>query len=338
MEQDAHAEARSKLQDRASFEALTEPHRRELRVHCYRMLGSFTEAEDMVQETLLKAWKSRRTYAGRSTVRAWLYRIATNTCLDELADRKRRALPTELSEPADPSATPREPVLDPIWLQPYPDRLLPDARPGPAGQYELRESVRLAFLVALQSLPPRQRAILLLRDVLEWPAADVASMLEVSESSVTSALYRARVKLEEHDLGEQPKSPDDRSERQLLERYVRAWESADLQGLIALLKEEATFPMPPLPDWYRGRRAIGTFLANTALRGEAHGRWRLKPTRANGQPAFGLYRRDAPDGEHAAFALQVLTIEEGLVADVTTFGFPDLFPAFDLAPSLEGGD
>jgi RNA polymerase sigma-70 factor (ECF subfamily) len=342
MQPEGQPDLRVSLRDQGAFEALTEPYRRELQVHCYRMLGSLAEAEDLVQETLLRAWKSRRTYAGRAPVRAWLYKIATNACLDELARRargERRGLPADFFEPADPRQSPEAPVLDPIWVEPYPDALLP-AGPGadPAARYDQRESVRLAFLVALQELPPRQRAILLLCDVLGWPAAEAASMLNLSLSSVTSALYRARVTLsargpaaERIRRAAEPGSP---AERQLLERYVLAWETADVEGLTLLLKEDATFPMPPLPGWYRGREAIRTFVSATILPGQAGGLWKLMRTRANGLPAFGLYRRrDDPPG-YAAFAIQVVTLEAGLVADATTFGFPNLFRSFGLPYEL----
>ncbi len=321
-----------------SFEELAEPYRRELQVHCYRMLGSLVDAEDMVQETMLRAWKSRGTYVGRAPFRAWLYRIATNACLDELARRPRRGLPMSFFAPADPDQPPDPPVLDPIWLEPYPDAILPVAYTDPAVRYEQRESIRLAFLVALQELPPRQRAILLLRDVLGWSAAEVASLLDVSVSSVTSALYRARVNLSARNRGgDRPAlraNLDDPTERLLLERYLEAWETADVDQLTLMLKQDATFPMPPVPGWYRGREAIGAFIAKTILFGAARGRWKLLPTRANGLPAFGLYRRQEDRPIYAAFAIQVVTLDAGLVADATTFGFPQLFRRFDLPEEI----
>ena len=338
MQPERRADVRAALRDQGAFEALTEPYRRELQVHCYRMLGSLTEAEDLVQETLLRAWKGRRTYAGRAPVRAWLYKIATNACLDELARRPRRGLPATFIEPADPLEPPDAPVLDPIWIEPYPDSLLPQARVDPAARYDQRESVRLAFLVTLQELPPRQRAILLLRDVLGWPAAEVAAMLGLSASSVTSALYRARVTLSTRGHGEaraaRPPELHDPNEQRLLERYLLAWETADIEGLTLLLKEDATFPMPPLPGWYRGRADIRAFVSATILQGEARGRWKFMPTRANGRPAFGLYRRRDERLGYAAFAIQVVTFEAGLVADATTFGFPQLFRRFGLPDEL----
>jgi RNA polymerase sigma-70 factor (ECF subfamily) len=324
--------------DPNAFEGLTEPYRRELQVHCYRMLGSLVDAEDMVQETMLRAWKSRRTYAGRAPFRAWLYRIATNACLDELAARPRRGLPTDFFEPADPDKPPQAAVLDPIWLEPYPDALLPAVRADPAARYDQRQSIRLAFLVALQELPPRQRAILLLRDVLGWKAAEVAALLHLSVSSVTSALYRARATLSARYRGDDRGAPvaelDDPSEQRFLERYIQAWETADIDELTLLLKEDATFPMPPVPGWYRGRAAIRAFISGSILSGAARGRWRLLPTRANGQPAFGLYRHNEARPGYTAFAIQVLTLASGLVADATTFGFPQLFRRFGLPEEI----
>ncbi|HSB89390.1 MAG TPA: sigma-70 family RNA polymerase sigma factor [Anaerolineales bacterium] len=331
------------LRGEGAFEALTEPYRRELQVHCYRMLGSLTEAEDLVQETLLRAWRNRQSYAGRAPVRAWLYKIATNACLDELAHRARgtrRGLPSDFFKPADPLGPVEGPVLDPIWLEPFPDALLPEAGADPAATYDRRESVRLAFLVALQALPPKQRAILLLRDVLGWSAAEVAGLLDLSPASVTSALYRARTTLSGHTGGKarirRGVEPDDASDRDLLARYVAAWENADVEALTLLLKEDATFPMPPLPAWYRGRASIRAFLEATVLAGDARGRWRLVPTRANGCPAFGLYRRRDDGPGYVAFAVQVVTLDAGLVEDATTFGFPHLFRLFGLPDRLAG--
>lgn len=338
MTEQEQARVQAALQDRGAFAALTEPYRHELQVHCYRMLGSLMEAEDMVQDTLLKAWVNRESYAGRGTLRAWLYKIATNTCLDEIARRPRRGLPMSFSEPADPHQAPGEPVLDPIWLEPYPDRLLPSLPPDPAARFDQGQSVRLAFLVALQELPPRQRVVLLLRDVLGWPAAEVAGLLDASVSAVHSALYRARGQLSAVDVDVSDAAvatdPSDSDEQLLLDRYVHAWEAADIERLTLLLKEDATFPMPPLPGWYRGREDIIAFVSATVLAGEAADRWRFVPTRANGLPAFGLYRRPEDGTGYEPFAIQLVTLEEGRVADATTFGFPRLFEPFGLPPTL----
>jgi RNA polymerase sigma-70 factor (ECF subfamily) len=223
-------------------------------------------------------------------------------------------------------------------VEPYPDALLPAAGTDAAALFDQRESVRLAFLVALQHLPARQRAVLLLRDVLGWKASEVASLLELSVSSVNSALYRARVTLSarrrDESRGVWGVRTSSATEQRLLDRYLQAWEMANIEGLTSLLKEDASFPMPPLPGWYRGREAIRVFLLRTVLQGDARGRWRLVPTRANGLPAFGLYRKQEDGHGHAAFGIQVVTIEAGLVADVTTFGFPTLCRSFGLPETV----
>jgi RNA polymerase sigma-70 factor (ECF subfamily) len=299
------------------------------------MLGSVLDAEDLVQETLLRAWKNLDSFEGRASLRAWLYKIATNACLDELAKRPRRGLPPDLYPEADPDDPLAAAVSDPIWLEPYPDSLLGSIRHDPAARYDLWESITLAFLIALQTLPPRQRAILLLRDVVGFRASEVASLLEDSVSAVNSALYRARLRLAERYLDRGIPSPSiDSSQRQLLERYLTAWEAADIDGLVALLKEDASFPMPPLPTWVKGREAIREFVSRHILDGEARGRWRLIATEANGQPAFGWYRRRSSQSGFTAFAIQVVTIEGGWISDATTFGFPQLFSAFGLPPEL----
>lgn len=318
---------------REAFSRLTEQHRRELLAHCYRMLGSTRDAEDQVQETLLKAWNKLDSFEGRAPFRAWLYKIATNACLDELSRRPRRGLPMDFSEAADPAGDLNPAITDPIWLEPFPDAWLASAPADPAARFDQRESVTLAFMVALQRLPPRQRAVLLLRDVLGFPAREVATLIESSVAAVNSALYRARARLSERYSG--PPAEQSREIEPLLERYVQAWEAADVDRLMELLREEATFPMPPLPDWVRGRQAIRKFVERNILHGEARGRWRLIPTRANAAPAFGWYRR-LPDGAgYTPFAIQVLTFKGALVADATTFALPELFPAFGLPANID---
>lgn len=319
-----------------AFEELSEPHRRELQVHCYRMMGSILDAEDLVQETLIRAWKKLHTFEGRAPFRAWLYRIATNACLDELSKRTGRSLPVEIY----PAANPRQPlepaVMDPIWIEPFPDVWLETEQTNPAARYDQRESVTLAFLVALQALPPRQRAILLLRDVLGLPASEVAELLEISVSAVSSALYRARNRLVDiypaHTYASPATDPD---VQLLLERYVEAWETADIDGLVSLLKEDASFPMPPSPSWYRGRKAIREFVSRYILDGESKGRWRLLATRANGQPAFAWYRRESGSTNYLPFAIQVVTLDGDLIADATTFVYPQLFVTFGLPPQVD---
>jgi RNA polymerase sigma-70 factor (ECF subfamily) len=323
--------------DATAFVAQTEPHRRELTVYCYRMLGSLQEAEDLVQETFLRAWQKIDTYGGRGSFRAWLYKIATNACLDALERRPKRTLPPLRIPAADPHASPPQPVLEPVWLEPFPDELLPDVESNPAARYESRESITLAFLAAIQTLPPRQRAVLVLCDVLDWRSAEAAALLDLSVSAVNSALYRARSSLSKryHRANTERNAGElDVDTRALLTRYVRAWEAARVDDLVALLKEDASFAMPPLPAWYRGHAAIRSFVAANILDGEARGRWRLRPTRANGEPAFAWYRRDESSGEYRAFAIQTLVLRGGLIAGVTTFPTPGLFGYFALPPSL----
>ncbi len=327
------------LTDRTEFAKHAEPYRRELQVHCYRMLGSMQDAEDLVQETLLRAWQKLDTYQGRAPFRAWLYKIATNACLDALDRRPRRALVQRQQPASDPSAPPAPPISEPIWLEPIPDDLIADAQVSPEARFDAQESVTLAFLAALQVLPPRQRAVLLLRDVLDIHAAEVAQLLDMTLPSVNSALHRARTTLVKHyhrrGIQDVKGAPPDEKTRVLLEQYVRAWQAADIDALVALFRQDATYVMPPSPSWYQGKTAIRTFIAANILAGEAHGRWKLVPTRANAQPAIAWYLRQDPGGTYRAFAIQVLTFDGDLLADVTTFPNPGLFRFFGLA--LESG-
>jgi RNA polymerase sigma-70 factor (ECF subfamily) len=296
----------------AEFRALVEPHLRALHVHCYRMLGSLHEAEDLVQETLLRAWRRYDTFAGRSSFRAWLYGIATNACLDALRRRNARLLPSHVVPPADPTAMPDPPRTDVAWLEPYPDHLLES---DPADQVDLRESVRLAFVAAVQQLPPRQRAVLLLRDVLGWSAREVAELLDSSVASVTSALQRARVSVESVPPLERM---SDEAERATVERYIAAWDAADVAALAALLKEDVEMTMPPTPSWYRGRDAVAAFFTAHFTRFPA-GRLRLALTRANAAPALAVYDGDVP------FALKVLDIDHAGIRAINGFTDPSLF-------------
>ncbi|MCE7984561.1 MAG: sigma-70 family RNA polymerase sigma factor [Caldilinea sp. CFX5] len=325
------------------FSAIAEPYRRALLAHCYRMLGSIQDAEDLVQESLLRAWQRRETYAGRAPVRAWLYKIATNLCLDTLAQRQRRTLPVAHQAAADLDDPIPPDVNEPIWLEPFPDALLAPAEMMPEARFAARERVDLAFLVLLQQLPPRQRAVLLLRDVLEWQASEVAQLLDLSVSAVKSLLFRARQTLTQQTdafaaLAETRLAQSDAVTQTLLQRYTTAWEEADIAGLVALLKEDATFSMPPIPAWYQGRQTIAGLVAKTVFRGPAQGRWRLEPTRANGQPAFGLYRigDQQPDGTviYQAYGIQVVTVTGPLIADITTFRVSTLFAKFGLPSQL----
>jgi len=324
--------------DQQEFGALTEPHRRELYVHCYRMMGSVQDAEDMVQDTFLKAWRRRETFEGRASFRAWLYKIATNVCLDALEKRTRRVIPftregvSSLDQPIPPD------VKEPIWLEPFPDEWLAWDDVGPDGHYVERENITLAFIAVLHLLPPRQRAVLILRDVLEWEASEVADLLGVTVASVKSALHRARQTMTAHERanleGIAPQTLD-HARQSLLENYVRAWQTADINGLLALLREDATFSMPPIPSWYQGRTTIGGLVRKTIFAGDSSGRWRLLPTRANGQIAFGLYRRDEAHGIYSAYGIQVLTFsDDGQIADIITFRHPTLIAAFKLQPTL----
>ena len=331
-------------EDREAFERLVEPYRRELRLHCYRMLGSLDDADDLVQETLLRAWRGFERFEGRSSTRTWLHRIATNACLNALASRRagaRRVLPEALGPPAGRMPA-GEPAAEIPWLDPYPDSALEgiaDSAPGPDARYEMHEAVRLAFVAAIQHLPPRQRAALLLHDVLRWSGAETAGLLETSVAAVNSALQRARDTLAKRLPAGRPggaaapaPDPDDR-QRALLDRYVRAWEDADLDGFVALLREDSVLSMPPWRQWYRGREAIAEFFEWAWRQHDCGpGTFRFVRTAANGQPAFALYVPDGP--RHVAHAIQVLTIADGAIADLVYFRDPRLFEAFGLPAVL----
>jgi RNA polymerase sigma-70 factor (ECF subfamily) len=315
------------------FEAATGPFRRELVVHCYRMTGSVQEAEDLTQETLLRAWRARHRYdERRASVRTWLYRIATNACLTALEGRARRPLPSGTgAASADPDA-PLVPDFEVPWLQPLPERYLAHEQGDPAFRATRRAGVRLALVAAMQLLPPRQRAVLVLRDVLEFSAAEVAAQLGTSTPAVNSALQRARATLaaaapQEGALRE----PDDRAVRETVDRYIRAFEAADVDALVALLTEDAVLEMPPVPLWYAGRADYGRFIARVfAMRG---GGWRMVPTLANGQPALAAYCPD-DTGVLRLHTLQVLTVGAEGVAHNVVFQDPGVFRAFALAPTL----
>jgi RNA polymerase sigma-70 factor (ECF subfamily) len=321
--------------DRQAFEALTERHRRELQAHCYRMLGSFHDAEDMVQETFLRAWRSIRGFDGRASTRHWLYRIATNVCLNVLARRATagRLLP-ESQGPPTTQMPDREPASEIAWLEPYPDSALEgiiDQAPGPDARYEMRQSVHLAFIAAIQLLPPRQRAALLLNDVLGCSAAESAQLLDSSVAAINSALQRARSALDERLPGGLP-SLAGAAPTGLLERYVRAWESLDVDTLTSLLREDAVMSMPPWRQLYRGRPANAAFFVRTGRPG-GHAQFRLVPTGANGQPAFAFYSRwQGP--EWRFLSVQVLTFVDAKIASLTSFVTPALASAFRLPDVL----
>jgi RNA polymerase sigma-70 factor (ECF subfamily) len=320
--------AAARARDEGAFTALTERYRRELQVHCYRMLGSFEDSEDLVQEMFLRAWRKRRSFQGRSSFRAWLYRIATNACLDALERRPRRARSTE----GNPAEIP--------WLQPYPDRLMETIAPSedePDAVVVAKETIELAFLVAIQHLPPRQRAVLILRDVLGWSAKETAALLDGSVAAVNSALQRARAALKEHlprrrtdwAAGADPSE----EERVLLQRYMDANERGDGDALVELLREDARFTMPPEPTVVVGRKKVVAFWVEGGFGSDSFGHLRCVLTRANRQPAVACYLRRPGESEYRALALDVLRIEDGAVAEVTTF-VPDIFPAFGLPQTL----
>lgn len=310
-----------------AFAEMIEPMRHELQVHCYRMLGSIEDAEDAVQETLLRAWSRLDSYAGRGSLRAWVYGIATHACLDALRRRKARAWPTDLAGPADPRRYELG-AVDVPWLQPYPDRLLDAAAAAqdqPEAVVTARETIELAFLAALQRLPPRQRAVLILRDTLDWSVNDTATALGLTPAAVNSALQRAHATLATHlparrsDWRATPTSV----ERAALRRLIAAWENSDPGELLDLLRDDAKLIMPPGFTWFAGRHDIVTFFAGHVF-GEMGPGWRLRPTAANRQPAFGLYRRGR------AFGIGVLRVEGGGVAEIALFQQPELFAAFAL--------
>ena len=324
---------RARAGDDEAFRELTDPYRRELQLHCYRIVGSMQDAEDLVQETLLAAWRSLESFEGRASLRAWLYQIATNRCLNALRARSRRP---EVRAMDDAPAPTRR--TEPVWLEPYPDTLLegiPDRAPGPAQRYEDRETIELAFVGALQGLPPRQRVALVLRDVLGFRTAEVAQMLDTGEGSVKGALQRARAALEARRPAadrERAPRPDSARERQLVGRFADAVQSGDIDDVVALLVDDALLTMPPLPLEYQGLDAIAAFLRYRAeLRGAA---LRVVPTRANTQPALGCYLPGPQAAVARPWGLIVLTLEGDAVAGITWFAETDLFRHFGLPRTL----
>lgn len=329
--------AQAKAGDGEAFGTLTDPYRRELQLHCYRILGSVQDAEDVLQETLLAAWRGLDAFEERTSVRAWLYKIATNRCLNALRDRGRRPERAPLAQ-APPGGWPepsRRP--EPLWLEPYPDVFvddMPDVSPGPEARYETREALGLAFVTGLQQLPPRQRAVLVLRDVLGFRSAEAADMLDSSEISVNSALQRARAALSTQLPGDRERAPLPRSarERAVVGRFVDAFESADIERLVALLANDAWLSMPPEPIEYQGRAAIAGFYRSRVWWG-VHAA-RLLPTRANNQPAFGYYLRDPMAPAAALHGLVVVTLEGDQISRITRFRDTTVGPAFGLPRTL----
>ena len=325
--------------DEDAFRRLVEPHRAELHAHCYRMLGSLHDAEDALQDALLRAWRGLAGFEGDRPLRPWLYRIATNACLDAIAKRPRRALPVDREPASAPGDGPGKPEVEPVWLEPYPDSELAaeSAFATPEARYEQREAVELAFIAALQHLPANQRAVLILREVLGFSAREVAESLETSVPSVNSALQRARRTVAERlparsqqatlrDLG------DDRV-RAMVEDYVAAWERRDVEAMVAMLAEDATFAMPPHPHWFGGRDSVIEFITGTGKPDLRH-----VITTASGQPAVGWYWPDPEGGgSYVPVSLEVLALDGARVREITAFVQPGLFERFGLPARLEDG-
>jgi RNA polymerase sigma-70 factor (TIGR02960 family) len=322
---------RARAGDEAAFRELTDPYRRELQVHIYRMVGSAHDAEDLLQETLLAAWRGLDRFEGRASVRSWLYRIATNRSLDALRMSRRRAEDQRMPPFPEPTRW-----TEPVWLEPYPDMLLdgvPDEAPGPEARYETKEAIALAFVVGLQHLPPQQRAVLVLRDVLGYRAAEVAGMLETSEASVNNLLRRARAAFDSRLPAagrERAPLPSSKLEREIVGRFAESVENGDVDGMVALLTDDAWLTMPPLPHAYQGREAIGAFLRGAEERRGAP--LRVVATRANADPAFACYLPESGGGR--AVALFVLTLEGDGIAAITWFADPGVFAQFGLPPVL----
>jgi RNA polymerase sigma-70 factor (ECF subfamily) len=317
--------------DEVAFAELTRKHRRELHVHCYRMLASFEDAEDLVQDTFLRAWQRRATFEGRGSIRSWLYRIATNGCLDFLEKNKRRAMPD-----AEAGHAPGSRPAEVPWLQPFPDRLLAEAAPAssePDAKLLARESIELAYIVALQFLPPRQRASLILCDVLDWSAQEAATLLETTTPAVNGALRRARATLRERHHSPRTRTPTE-GERELLQQVVAATERGDVDALARLLHDDVRFSMPPEPGVAVGRQAVVDAWVSSGFGSPPYDDFKCVLTGANGGPAVVSYHRGPGDGEYRPLAIDVLRLQDGLVAEITTFGIHGLLDAFALPPTL----
>jgi RNA polymerase sigma-70 factor (ECF subfamily) len=324
--------------DEDAFGRIVEEHRTLLHAHCYRMLGSLQDAEDALQETFLRAWRGLSDFGGRSSLRTWLYRIATNVCLDASSQRRKRILPPEYGPAA---ATPTDvgaPLVESTtWVEPYPDGLfgVEDGPAAPGARYEQREAVELAFIAALQHLPPNQRAVLILRDVLGFSAREAAERLDTSVASVNSALQRARKTVDERlpERSQQTtlRAVGDERIRELVDAYVDAWARRDVEAIAAMLAEDAVFSMPPWAAWWQGRETIAAFASATH---DECPESRMVPTTANGQPALAGYSLDSETGVFRAAAIEVLTLEDGLIKEITAFGTPELFPSFGLPSEL----
>jgi RNA polymerase sigma-70 factor (ECF subfamily) len=315
--------AAARAGDEDAFTRLVEPRRSELHAHCYRMLGSVQDAEDALQDTMLRAWRFLPKFEGRSSLRSWLYRIATNVCLEAIARRPKRVLPVDYGAASDPQDGPGEPVVESVWVEPYPDEAIgvEDGRAAPEARYEQREGVELAFIAALQHLPPNQRAVLIMREVLGFSAREVGESLETSVASVNSALQRARKTVDERlpDQTQQQtaRSLGDERMREIVEAYIDAMQRGDVTAVVGMLSEDAAWSMPPAASWYRGHDDLETFLALGPLSGQW--RWRRLTTHANGQPAVGAYTWYEPERAYLPFALDVLALEGERISEITAF-------------------
>lgn len=323
--------------DQDAFAALLEPYRRELLAHCYRMLGSYADAEDALQETLLRAWRGLERFEGRSSLRGWLYRIATNRSLTAIERRPKRVLPIDYAPAADPHDAILDPVSDPIWLEPYPDFELGLVGPaGPEARYEQREAVELAFVAAIQNLPARQRAVLILRDVLGFSARETAAVLEATPVSIDSALQRAHKavddRLPSQSQQETLRLIGDDQLSDLVDRFVTAWERHDVDAVVSMLAEDARLVMPPLPTWLSGRDDVVAFLREYPFSGLR--RWRMVPTSANGQPALATYGWDERAGTFMPHSISVLTLRGGQIVEIVAFLDPRFLAPFGLPTSL----
>ncbi|MEV0703273.1 sigma-70 family RNA polymerase sigma factor [Saccharopolyspora sp. NPDC050389] len=327
--------ARARGGDDAAFTRLVKPLRRELHAHCYRMLGSTYDADDALQDALLRAWRGLARFEGRSSLRSWLYTVATRTCLDTIEARGKRALPVDLGPASDRAVTGDVPLTEVAWLGPYPDAGLGDGPAGPASRYEQREAVELAFVAALQHLPGNQRAALLLFEVLGFSAAEIAEIMNTTTTSVNSALARARKvvaeKVPSRTQQQALREIDDARLREIVGGFAAALEHGDADALVALLTEDVTWSMPPMRHWYRGIEAVTDFAVHVPL---VCGSWRHLRTSANGQPAVGCYLWDDGAGAHLAWSVNVLTLRGDRIAEVTSFIGPDNFPPFDLPTEL----
>jgi RNA polymerase sigma-70 factor (ECF subfamily) len=328
----------AKAGDEDAFGRLVEPHRRALYAHAYRMLGSTADAEDAVQESLLNAWRGLARFEGRSSLRSWLYRIATNASLRIIERRPNRALPIDYGPPSEPGDPRGEPLVESVWIEPVADDSLglESGLASPAARYELRESVELAFIAALQHLPPRQRAVLILRDVLGFSAREAAEVLEATPASIDTALQRAHQtvddRLPEQDQQVTLRALDDAALRRVVDGYVDAWERDDVDALAAMLTDEAVFAMPPEATWFRGREAVAEFVGSAPM--GSGNRWRLLPTGANGQLAFGHYIWREERGAFAAESIGVLTLDGERIAEMMMFRTPEAFAGFGLPDEL----